>query len=63
VKNWPLIFLTVALGGAVSQSAMLAQDPPPLDLKIDWAKTVLVSKSTSGGAISVVPPYFPHNLV
>jgi hypothetical protein len=46
----------------VSQSAILVQDPIP-DLKIDWAKTILESKSTPALQVVVTHKFFAGNRI
>jgi hypothetical protein len=55
MKNWRSIFVAAVLGCTVGQTALLAQEPASPDLKIDWSKTVIESKSTPTLQVVVNP--------
>lgn len=55
MRIWRSIFVTALLSWALSQAALLAQQPATPELKIDWSKTVIDSKSTPTLQVVVNP--------
>lgn len=55
MKLWSSMFLKAALGSVLCPALMPAQAPDAPDLKIDWSKTISVSKSTPTLQVVVNP--------
>jgi hypothetical protein len=55
MKKLHSIFITALLSGTALQAGLLAQQPAVPDLKIDWSKTVIESKTTPTLQVVVNP--------